>query len=61
MEWSKIYSMHSLLFAIPFTENNLSDSDIIHLDLAGTSVIVLSTLEATEALLEKRSSIYSDR
>ncbi|KAJ7460150.1 cytochrome P450 [Mycena latifolia] len=37
------------------------DSDIIHLNLAGQSVIVLSSLEATTALLEKRSSIYSDR
>ncbi|KAJ6447838.1 cytochrome P450 [Mycena sanguinolenta] len=37
------------------------NSDIIHLNLAGTSVIVLSSLEATDALLEKRSSIYSDR
>ncbi|KAJ7146860.1 cytochrome P450, partial [Mycena epipterygia] len=37
------------------------NSDIIHLDLAGTSVIVLSSLKATEELLEKRSSIYSDR
>ncbi|KAJ7888363.1 cytochrome P450 [Mycena olivaceomarginata] len=37
------------------------DSDIIHLNLAGTSVIVLSSLEATNALLEKRSSLYSDR
>ncbi|KAJ6467859.1 cytochrome P450 [Mycena sanguinolenta] len=37
------------------------NSDIIHLNLAGTSVIVLSSFEATEALLEKRSSIYSDR
>ncbi|KAJ7644909.1 cytochrome P450 [Roridomyces roridus] len=37
------------------------DSDIIHLDLAGTSFVVLSSLEATEDLLEKRSSIYSDR
>ncbi|KAJ7181541.1 cytochrome P450 [Mycena crocata] len=36
-------------------------SDILHLNLAGTSVIVLSSLEATGALLEKRSSIYSDR
>ncbi|KAJ7120246.1 cytochrome P450 [Mycena epipterygia] len=36
-------------------------SDIIQLDLAGKSVIVLSSLEATEDLLEKRSSIYSDR
>ncbi|KAJ7080682.1 cytochrome P450 [Mycena epipterygia] len=36
-------------------------SDIIHLNLAGTSLIVLSSLEATDALLEKRSSKYSDR
>ncbi|KAF8182235.1 cytochrome P450 [Mycena galopus ATCC 62051] len=37
------------------------DSDIIHLDLAGTSVIVLLSFEATDALFEKRSSLYSDR
>ncbi|KAJ7118254.1 cytochrome P450 [Mycena epipterygia] len=37
------------------------NSDIIQLDLAGTSVVVLSSLEATEDLLDKRSSIYSDR
>ncbi|KAJ7445000.1 cytochrome P450 [Mycena galericulata] len=37
------------------------NSDILHLNLAGTSVIVLSSLEATDALLEKRGSIYSDR
>ncbi|KAK6988661.1 cytochrome P450 [Favolaschia claudopus] len=37
------------------------NSDIIHLNLAGTSVIVLSSFAATEALLEKRASIYSDR
>ncbi|KAF8169161.1 cytochrome P450 [Mycena galopus ATCC 62051] len=37
------------------------DSDIIYLSLAGRPVIVLSSLEATDALLEKRSSMYSDR
>ncbi|KAJ7046052.1 cytochrome P450 [Mycena alexandri] len=37
------------------------NTDILHLDLAGTSVIVLSSVEATEALLEKRSALYSDR
>ncbi|KAJ7069436.1 cytochrome P450 [Mycena amicta] len=36
-------------------------SDIIHLDIAGTSIIVLSSVEATRELFEKRSSIYSDR
>ncbi|KAJ7263551.1 cytochrome P450 [Mycena rebaudengoi] len=34
------------------------NSDTIHLNLAGQSVIVLSSLEATEALLEKRSALY---
>ncbi|KAJ7618765.1 cytochrome P450 [Roridomyces roridus] len=37
------------------------NSDIIHLNLAGTSIIVLSSLEATDNLMEKRSAIYSDR
>ncbi|KAJ7138224.1 cytochrome P450 [Mycena epipterygia] len=37
------------------------NSDILQLDLAGKSVIILSSLKATEDLLEKRSFIYSDR
>ncbi|KAJ7167250.1 cytochrome P450 [Mycena crocata] len=45
MAWSKEYGAHRIL----------------HLDLAGTSLIVLSSLEATAALLERRSAIYSDR
>ena len=38
-----------------------SDSDILHLDVAGTSIIVLSSTEAAEELLVKRAAIYSDR
>ncbi|KAK0199540.1 cytochrome P450 [Desarmillaria ectypa] len=37
------------------------DSDIIHLDMIGTSIIVLNSSEATSDLLDKRSSIYSSR
>ncbi|KAJ7343011.1 cytochrome P450 [Mycena albidolilacea] len=37
------------------------DSDIIYLNMAGTSVIVLSPYEAIDTLFEKRSSLYSDR
>ncbi|KAL0949266.1 hypothetical protein HGRIS_009344 [Hohenbuehelia grisea] len=37
------------------------DSEIIHLDLAGTNVIVISSLEAATELLETRSSVYSSR
>lgn len=36
-------------------------SDIIHLNLAGKSIIVLDTIAATTELLEKRSLIYSGR
>ncbi|KAJ7601419.1 hypothetical protein B0H17DRAFT_969780, partial [Mycena rosella] len=37
------------------------NSDIIHLNAMGTSVVVLSSFDAAEDLLEKRSVIYSDR
>ncbi|KAG6809315.1 hypothetical protein H0H92_000727 [Tricholoma furcatifolium] len=36
-------------------------SDIIHLDVAGTSIIVLDNVHLATELLEKRSSIYSGR
>ncbi|KAJ7484805.1 cytochrome P450, partial [Mycena galericulata] len=41
--------------------SKLYKSDIIHVDIAGTSIVVLSSLEAVETLLERRSAIYSDR
>ncbi|KAJ6503785.1 cytochrome P450 [Mycena sanguinolenta] len=37
------------------------NTDILHLDLAGTSLIVLTSSKAAEDLLDKRSAIYSDR
>ncbi|KAJ7890192.1 cytochrome P450 [Mycena olivaceomarginata] len=37
------------------------DSDIIHLNVAGKSIIILSSLQATNDLLVQQSSIYSDR
>ncbi|KAJ7857906.1 cytochrome P450 [Mycena leptocephala] len=37
------------------------NSDIIHLNVAGTSIIVISSAEAANDLLEKRSALYSDR
>ncbi|KAJ7458888.1 cytochrome P450 [Mycena latifolia] len=37
------------------------NSDIIHLDVAGTSIVVLSSVEAVKDLFDKRSSLYSDR
>ncbi|KAK0452985.1 cytochrome P450 [Desarmillaria tabescens] len=37
------------------------DTDIIHLDVAGTSIVVLNTVEAATELLDNRSAIYSSR
>nr|GAT50887.1 cytochrome P450 [Mycena chlorophos] len=37
------------------------NSDIIHVDIFGQPIIVLCSTKATDDLLEKRSSIYSDR
>ncbi|KAJ7483509.1 cytochrome P450 [Mycena latifolia] len=37
------------------------NSDIIHVDVAGTSIVVLSSMEAVRELFDKRSSLYSDR
>ncbi|KAJ6526420.1 cytochrome P450 [Mycena capillaripes] len=37
------------------------DSDIIHLNVVGTPIIVLNSVEAANDLLAKRSAIYSDR
>ena len=35
--------------------------DIIHVDIFGQSFVIVSSLKIAEDLLEKRSSIYSDR
>ena len=35
--------------------------DIVHVDVFGQSFLIISSLKIAEDLLEKRSSIYSDR
>ncbi|KAJ7826064.1 cytochrome P450 [Mycena olivaceomarginata] len=57
------------VFDVPKTQEWLAfmemarkyDSDIISLNLAGDTVIVLNSLSAVDALLEDKSAIYSDR
>jgi hypothetical protein len=61
MEWSKRYSKSHQYLPSWILTTWSSDSDIIHLNIAGTSIIVLSSTEAAMNLLEKRSAIYSDR
>ncbi|KAJ8079623.1 hypothetical protein PM082_011210 [Marasmius tenuissimus] len=37
------------------------DTDIIHLNAAGASIVVLDSMKAAEELIEKRGTIYSSR
>ena len=38
-----------------------TDSDIIHVNALGTSIVVLNSYEVAVNLLDKRSGIYSSR
>ena len=38
-----------------------TDSDILHIEVPGTSIVVLNSLKAARDLLEKRSALYSSR
>ncbi len=42
-------------------ELHLSGSDIIHTDIMGSHVFILNSIKAAHDLLDKRSTIYSDR
>ena len=59
-KWGKEYS----LCVIPTQNIHLmpcTDSDIIHVNVIGTSIIILNSYEGAVNLLDKRSSIYSSR
>ena len=36
-------------------------SDIVHIDVLGTHIIIVNSTRAAKELFDKRSSIYSDR
>lgn len=39
----------------------LYDSDVLHVDVLGTHIVIINSVKAANELLEKRSSVYSDR
>jgi hypothetical protein len=60
-EWCRIYSM-LCVFAIRSSITFLSvDSDIIHANVLGQSIIVIDKYDTAVDLLEKRSGVYSSR
>jgi hypothetical protein len=62
-EWSKEIGTR-LWFVVCAHRRNLfppKGSEILHLEAAGQHIIVLDNAEAANELLEKRSSLYSNR
>lgn len=57
----------NLQFVLTFCRDNLCsfqtilDSDILHVDAAGTSIIIVNSHQVATELFEKRSAIYSSR
>ena len=39
----------------------MADSPLVRLNILGTNLVVVDTLEASRELFDKRSSIYNDR
>lgn len=60
-KWSKELSESPHVYLRHAQLTPTLDTDILHLNLAGTTLIVLDTSEAATELLERRSSIYSGR
>lgn len=59
-QWaSKFGSCSLFLFLMPLTHSKIGD--LIYLHILGHPMIVLSSLDIVRDLLDKRSSIYSDR
>jgi len=59
-KWGKEYS---LCFDTPHNIHlePCTDSDIIHVNALGTSIVILNSYEVAVNLLDKRSGIYSSR
>lgn len=57
-EWSKIYGMSRVTEEI---HGSRLAGDVMHLNILGNSIIVLSSQEAASELLGKRRDNYSDR
>jgi hypothetical protein len=61
MNWSKDYSMSHLPPSLNTQFGPRSGSDVIHVDVLGNHIVILNSMKSANDLLEKRSSIYSDR
>lgn len=62
-EWCKKYGVYLCLLWLlrGLTLCGVEGTDILHVPVMGTNIIVLDSPEAVLELMERRSSIYSDR
>jgi hypothetical protein len=63
-QWGKLYGARVLYPGVPYLYAILAcnlDSDVLHVDVLGTHIVIINSVKAANELLEKRSSVYSDR
>ena len=61
-QWGQLYGARCETAALPYSRVVLySGSDVLHVDVLGTHIVILNSAKAANELLEKRSSLYSDR
>ena len=62
MQWAKDFGeFRSRMRGAETLVDARIETDILHLDAGGTSIVVLDSYEACCDLLEKRARFYSDR
>ena len=61
--WGKTYSESNVdrCRSIYLVLTNMIDTEIIHLDLFGTSLVVLNTMKAAQTIFETHGNIQSGR
>lgn len=60
-DWSHKYSKLSHSGLLQKILHQVADSDVVHLSVVGTHLVIVNSHEAAVELFEKRSAIYSDR
>ena len=62
-QWGKLYGARVLYLGDPLLIRCfwVVGSDVLHVDVLGTHIVIINSVKAANELLEKRSSVYSDR
>ena len=60
-KWSEESGMRSRHLHLVPVNWPLAGSDIVYANVMGSHIVILNSIKAANELLEKRSSIYSDR